>query len=98
MKLYLNNINVPVIKCKFRPTFNTHRGRTWDSGEITIDDVKKTVHLDTSWGQYIYFQHGENNEWFKIKMWSDYKLDLQGKGWDVDPFGKTKLTTKIVNE
>lgn len=95
MKLFQNNIKVPVSKCK-RPLFKSHRGRTWDSGTVKIDDNDVQVHLDTTWGQYIYFQYGDKKEWYKIKMWSDSISFLQEKGWDIDPFGETKLTTKII--
>jgi hypothetical protein len=91
---YQNNNKVTVTKCK-RPSFKSHRGRTWDSSSIFIDNREIKVYLDTTWGQYIYFQYGKNLEWYKIKMWSDHLLDLKNKGWDINPFEKTSLTTKL---
>lgn len=98
MKLYSKEgIKIPVIKTK-RPSFKANFGRTWDSSPINIDDVPVNMHLDTTWGQYLYFQYGIENQWYKIKMWSDPINDLIGKGsYDIDPFdSKTILKTKPI--
>ncbi len=81
-------------KCK-KPTFSSHRGRTWDTGKIWIDGEMITVHLDTTWGEYIYFQW--EGGWHKIKMQD--RIWKQWKGmayYDVDPF--TKAAAQLVTE
>lgn len=82
MDLYQGKTKIKVSKCK-KPTFNNHRGRTWDTGRIFIDKIEIKVHLDTSWGQYIYWQY--ENQWYKLPMYS--------KGgephFNIDPFDNT---------
>jgi hypothetical protein len=86
---YLDGVKLPVVKSK-RPRFSTHRGRTWDTGNVRINGVEYKVHLDTTWGEYIYFQYGNENTWFKVKMISDTISDLKGNKWDIDPFSHRK--------
>lgn len=95
VKFYLDGVNLPVIKCK-KPSFSDHRGRTWDTGTIFVDGEEFAAHLDTTWGEYVYFQYGEENKWHKLKMVSDYMDDLKGKNWDVNPVDtiKPQITTK----
>ena len=98
MKLFSEDgIKIPVLKSK-RPSFKPNFGRTWDSMPVSIDDKPVNMHLDTTWGFYLYFQYGVDNQWYKFKMWSDPINDLNGKGsYDVDPFNnKTKLKTKNI--
>ena len=92
---YLGEVKLPVKKCK-RPSFKSHRGRTWDSGRIFIDGVECVVYLDTTWGNSIYFQYGDNMQWHSLKMWSELEADFNGKQYDVDPFQnpKPQITTK----
>ncbi len=84
-------IKLPVHKCT-RPSFKNHRGRTWDSGIISID--KKD--LDTTWGFFIYFQYGVDLQWYKVKMFSEIEMDIKNPGnkYDIDPFSTTIITTK----
>lgn len=95
MSFFLNNVRIPVTKCK-KPTFKDIRGRTWDMGNIIIDGIETKAYLDTSWGVYIYFQHGSENKWYKVKMQSSPIDDLKGNRYDVDPFSNpyTEIITK----
>jgi len=98
MRLYQGKSKIPVTKTK-KPKFSDHGGRTWDFGHVYIDGEKYDFHLDTTWGEYVYFQYGENNQWYKAKMYSDHLNDFKDNRWDIDPFGHTRLTTKpIANE
>ncbi len=94
MKLSTDGVKVPVVKTK-RPKFSDHGGRSWDYGYILIDGEEFKAHLDTTWGQCVYFQYGETNQWYKMRMFSNNIEDLQGKKWDIDPFSRprTKLVT-----
>jgi hypothetical protein len=54
------------VKCA-KPRMRDHRGATWDFH--TIIDTKGNRHtgyLDTSWGQYFYFQYG--TQWRKARI------------------------------
>lgn len=86
----LNGIKLPVLKCK-KPSFSNVKGMTWDTGKMIVDGIEVTLHLDTTWGEYVYFQD-KNGNWFKIKMFSTTENDLKGKSYDLDPFGKCVLT------
>jgi hypothetical protein len=92
MKLYLNNVKLPVQKCK-RPKFTNVKGATWDHGMCTIDGEEYKLYLDTTWGEYVYFQY--DVFWYKIKMFSTTVMDLKGIQYDIDPFDNVKLTTSI---
>ena len=94
MKFYLDNVQIPVVKCK-RPSFNHHRGRTWDVSSFFVNDVKTKLRLDTTWGLYIYFQYGEDLQWYKTKMMSSPEEDLAGKGFHLDPFDNPKPNVVI---
>ena len=76
-------IILTVTKCK-RPSFKNHRGRTWDAGKIKIDGIEYEAHLDTSWGDYIYFQYGEKFDWYKVRMYSD--ATKAGPEYNIYPF------------
>lgn len=89
---YLKGIKLPVTKCK-RPTFRSHRGRTWDHGYIHIDGIKYEAHLDTTWGKRIYFQYGTELLWHSVQMWSEPEAQFVGKEFDIDPFSETLITT-----
>ena len=90
---YLDGIKLPVSKCK-RPSFKFHRGRTWDRGSIYIDDVKYDAHLDTTWGQCIYFQFGEELQWYRVNMWSKMEAHFKGNEYTIDPFRECYIITK----
>ena len=87
MKLFTKDgIKIPVTKCK-KPRFKCHRGRTWDFGTIIINGIEYDAHLDTSWGEYLYFQYEPNYQWYKFPMRAPYPIDFNGIGYyDVDPF------------
>jgi hypothetical protein len=88
MVLYNNkNVKINTTKCK-KPKFkNDHRGRTWDAGTIKIDGVKYDAHLDTTWGEYIYFQYGPEYQWFKCTMHADPNIIYGSpEDYDIDPF------------
>jgi hypothetical protein len=95
MKFYIDNIRIPVVKCK-RPKFSDHGGRTWDSGSVIINGETIKVFLDTTWGHYIYFQFGKDLIWYKVPMISSSIDDFKNKKWDIDPFSNepSKITTK----
>jgi hypothetical protein len=87
MKLYLNG-KTPVTASKcYSPTFKNIRGRTWDCGSVNIDGVKTEVWLDTTWGHYMYFKRGtdENgrDQWYKVLMVTRYDAKVI---YDIDPF------------
>lgn len=73
MKLYdKDNFEWSVYKTK-KPKFSMHRGRTWDSIEGSIDKIKITIHLDTTWSRYCYFEY--MNNWYKIsnEIWEEIR-------------------------
>ena len=87
-------VKVSNAKCK-RPKFSDHRGRTWDTGKIWIDGEMITVHLDTTWGEYLYFQW--KGSWHKLKMQGSVHKTWKGiQYYDVDPF--TKSAAQLVTE
>lgn len=92
---FLNDVKLPVTSCK-RPTFKNHAGRTWDTGKIMIDGIRHNAHLDTSWGQFIYFQYGEKCQWKKVRIFSEVEAQFKGKEYDIDPFSvePIEITTK----
>lgn len=96
MILYQNSSKVFATKCK-KPKFSHFKGATWDVGNIFIDTVKYDAHIETSWGRFLYFQCGENENWYKLKMLSSYEEDYKNNRYDIDPFdvNKNKLTTKL---
>jgi len=55
--------------------------------------AKYDAHLDTTWGQFIYFQYGADLKWHKVKMYSSIEDDYKGNKFDVDPFGNCEITT-----
>jgi hypothetical protein len=95
MKFYIENTRIPVIKCQ-RPKFSDHSGRTWDSGKVMVNGNITEVFLDTTWGQYIYFQFGSDMSWYKVKMVSSSIDDLKNNTWNIDPFSvePSKILTK----
>ena len=55
------------------------KGATWDRCKIILEDASEIVgYLDTSWGQYFYFQHG--GSWRKAKIMHH----MNGRENDVD--------------
>lgn len=45
-----------VTRCR-RPLMREHRGRTWDSAELTLPDGRIILaYLDTTWGTRFYFE------------------------------------------
>lgn len=93
IRFKLDGVTLPVTKCK-KPKFSCHGGRTWDRFTIMIDGVEFDAHLDTTWGEYIYFQY--DGSWRKVKMVSSSVDDLSGKRWFIDPFSvyKAEIVTK----
>lgn len=94
-QFYLGNIKVPVSKCK-RPSFKDVRGRTWDSTTLLFNGEKVDVWLDTTWGEYIYFQY--DNSWRKVRMVSTLQQDFMGKGYNIDPFCYPKQNLKVISK
>jgi len=43
-----------------------HRGRTWDFGYVEINLMEVKVWLDTTWGDYLYFEW--DGSWYKFRM------------------------------
>ena len=68
--------------CK-QPSMSEHRGRTWDHGYIILEGEKIYAWLDTTWGEYIYFEY--EGRWYKVKMFSETPWD-QTTDYDIDPF------------
>ncbi len=91
----IGQVKLPVTKCH-RPSFKNINGHTWDAGRIMIDGVECKAHLDTSWGHFIYFQHGEKMEWHKVRMFTDARQNAKypEKNYQIDPFAKEVITTK----
>lgn len=92
-------VPLPVKKCK-KPSFSWHKGRTWDYDWIYINDVKTKAHLDTTWGRRIYFQYGEDGQWYALQMWSEPEDKFKGKGeYSIEPFStkKTEIFTQPQN-
>jgi len=89
-----NEIKVNIVKCK-RPKFSNHRGRTWDSGKIQINEVIFNPWLDTTWGEYLYFIY--ENQWYKVKMWGGDSWDDSDQ-YDIDPFCYPLTNIVIENE
>jgi hypothetical protein len=95
IKFFLGDVRLPVTKCK-RPKFG-NRGRcTWDHGTIKIDGKEYEAHLDTSWGEYVYFQY--KGAWRKVKMIPSNMEEMKlGRTWDVDPFASPSIEIKVVD-
>lgn len=83
MKLVIKESSSEVSAKKVRrPKFSHHRGRTWDSTKIKINDCEVAVWLDTTWGTRFYFKW--NNRWYAISMTSL-----------IDPWTVTEYTVKV---
>lgn len=87
-----SNIFPGSTKCK-RPSFNSHRGRTWDV--CTIIDINGKEHkgwLDTSWGYYCYFQD-ENEDFRKVNMsrFNEKNLVFDFRDLDTDAIKMSKM-------
>ena len=98
-KFFLDGVRLAVTKCK-RPKFGNRSRCTWDHGTIVIDGKEYDAHLDTSWGEYIYFQYGSGDgwdNWRKVKMIPNNEEEMKmGRTWDVDPFANPPV--QIVTE
>lgn len=77
-----SDIAMPCYKTK-KPKMSSHRGRTWDCVVITIDGDIVDFHLDTTWGQYVYFVW--EGDWYKMRMVPDV-LWFSDKDYVFDPF------------
>jgi hypothetical protein len=54
----------------------THPKATWDYVKVILPDGKETKgHLDTTWGEYVYWQM-PNGQWYKTKIFF-----LDNKEW-----------------
>lgn len=89
---FFNSLKLPVKKCR-RPSFKNHRGRTWDNGWIVINGIKTKAYLDTTWGHCIYFQIGEDPQWYTVKMYSTPQEDMKGIEfqYEIDPFASKPI-------
>jgi hypothetical protein len=50
-------------RCK-KPKFSSHRGRTWDFYEITLNGTETKGWIDTSWGRFVFFEF--LGKWYKV--------------------------------
>lgn len=73
-KLIVNQtkIQIPIQRCE-KPKFGG-RGRTWDSFTRVVDNIDVEFHLDTSWGNYIYFS-AQDDRWYKIPVTFEYSFN-----------------------
>jgi len=101
MKLYHKNLKNNVVeisatKCK-KPSLRSDHGNYWTYGTILINGITINAHIETTRGQYIYFQYNPYNEWFKFKMQSEIEAMFDNKEYDIDPFitNHEKLFTNI---
>lgn len=93
LKFYFEDIKIPVKKSK-QPKFSCKFGRTWDTIGIKINEEDIDAHLDTTWGECLYFQY--NNVWYKVKMQSTLKSEAKGIKYHIEPYqpGYIRITTK----
>ncbi len=57
------------------PKLSTHKGATWDEILVLwLDGSRLTGWVDTSWGNYVYFQVG--------KPWKRVSIQEQEVNWD----------------
>ena len=95
-KFYQKNQRLLVQRCQ-QPYMSGAKGATWDFGHLYLNDTKVKAYLDTTWGEYLYFEF--NGEWFKVRMQPNYKQQWKGKKWDINPFCDQDKFNKItVNE
>src|SRR3990167_10192322 len=66
MKLYDRKGTKYDVKSASKPKFTSHRGRTWDFMEASINNEHIEMHLDTTWGFYLYFEY--KGRWRKISV------------------------------
>lgn len=97
MKFYLGNIKLPVVKCN-APKFSSRNGKTWDSHPIRIDGKETKMYADSTWGHNAYFQYGEENKWFRVKMYSTIEMDAKGESYDLDLFADRSNLKDIVTK
>lgn len=88
MKFILNQddreIEISAPTCP-QPSFSDYGGRTWDHGFIKIDGEEYKAYLDTTWGEYIYFQY--NEKWRRTRMQPIRPFILHPEDqYDIDPF------------
>jgi len=78
---YQNKDKTPKVFSAQKPKFSFHRGRTWDYCYIKLINGETVKgYLDTSWGNWIYFE-GNDGKWHKINILcchnlSDNDIDL----------------------
>lgn len=85
-------IHLNVSKCK-KPKMSDHRGRTWDTGKLIINEKETKVWLDTTWGEYIYFQIESN--WYKVRMFSCTPWNKASE-YDLDPFAINPCKISVI--
>ena len=64
-------IKIRVVKCR-KPKLNSSaKGATWDYDRHYIDGRQIMIWIETSWGDYAYFQL--DGQWYKFRMQSSYR-------------------------
>lgn len=94
LKFYVHygdeKVKIPVHKCK-KPKFKDHGGRTWDYGRFTINGKEVKAYLDTTWGEFMYFEW--EGSWRRVRMQQTIIDEIKtGRTWDIDPFGHPEFT------
>ena len=93
-----DTIKIKASKCR-KPKFNSQaKGATWDFDRHYVDGNQIMIWIETSWGDYAYFQL--DGQWYKFRMQSSYReremndnLDF-GQEFNVQFFSKNYLKTK----
>ena len=76
--LFLNNERIPIKRCE-KPKFGG-KGRTWEKIVNYFDEYDILFHMDTTWGNYLYFA-APDGRWYKISgsRYSDILEELYTK-------------------
>jgi hypothetical protein len=91
MRLLMKDDIVTANKAR-KPQMKDVRGKTWQKFNITLDGKAIPVHLDTTWGQYFFFEY--KKEWYACRLiqWKNETDTLE-----VDP-SKSKLVFSSVEK
>jgi hypothetical protein len=91
------NLIPGVTKCN-RPKISSHGGRTWDSCDITLKDGTQIKgFLDTTWGDYVYFEYDGAWRKFSLVHADTHFVDLHDPLRNVFDFREFKLPVPKVS-
>tara|TARA_R110001592_G_scaffold332881_1_gene616522 strand:+ start:388 stop:690 length:303 start_codon:yes stop_codon:yes gene_type:complete len=85
-------IKIKAIKCR-KPKLNSSaKGATWDFCRHYIDGHQIKIWIETSWGEYAYFQlYGQ---WYKFRMQSSWREHEMNDNLDFGQEFNVRFSTK----